>query len=53
MNRKLYEHHTYIREHFEDMPEVALWRWTEGLQRIARSVAARQGPAPRALFTDG
>ena len=26
--RKLSEHRTYIREHFEDMPEIEHWRWT-------------------------
>jgi xylulose-5-phosphate/fructose-6-phosphate phosphoketolase len=28
-NRKLQEHTIYIREHFEDMPEIANWRWTD------------------------
>jgi xylulose-5-phosphate/fructose-6-phosphate phosphoketolase len=23
----LRRHHTYVREHFEDMPEIAQWRW--------------------------
>ena len=28
-NRKLYEHHVYIREHLEDMPEIKNWHWTK------------------------
>ncbi len=27
-NQKLREHHAYIREHLEDLPEIANWRWT-------------------------
>jgi xylulose-5-phosphate/fructose-6-phosphate phosphoketolase len=27
--RKLFDHNAYIREHFEDMPEIAQWRWTD------------------------
>jgi xylulose-5-phosphate/fructose-6-phosphate phosphoketolase len=26
--RKLVDHHAYIREHLDDMPEIANWRWT-------------------------
>ncbi len=27
-NGMLEKHHAYVREHFEDMPEIASWRWT-------------------------
>ncbi|HXQ26059.1 MAG TPA: phosphoketolase family protein [Candidatus Acidoferrales bacterium] len=27
--RKLFDHNAYIREHFEDMPEIVQWRWTD------------------------
>jgi len=27
-NAKLEEHHSYIREHLHDMPEIENWRWT-------------------------
>ena len=26
----LARHHDYIREHFEDMPEITGWRWSSG-----------------------
>lgn len=29
LRRKLFDHNAYIREHFEDMPEIAQWRWTD------------------------
>ncbi len=27
-DQKLREHHAYIREHLEDLPEISNWRWT-------------------------
>lgn len=29
LRRKLFDHNAHIREHFEDMPEIAQWRWTD------------------------
>lgn len=33
-NRKLYEHHVYIREHLEDLPEIRNWRWTSDFSEL-------------------
>jgi xylulose-5-phosphate/fructose-6-phosphate phosphoketolase len=53
MNRKLFEHHTYIREHFEDMPEVALWRWTDDFSESTEPLPLAKGQPRSQLFTDG
>jgi xylulose-5-phosphate/fructose-6-phosphate phosphoketolase len=42
-NRKLYEHHAYIREHFEDLPEIRNWSWTKDFS---------EGTAPPPLAKD-
>jgi xylulose-5-phosphate/fructose-6-phosphate phosphoketolase len=53
MNEKLFEHHNYIREHFEDMPEVALWRWTSNFRESLEPLPLAKGQPRAALFTDG
>ena len=52
MEQKLQEHHSYIREHFEDMPEVALWRWTSDLSESKDPLPLAKGQPRAALFTD-
>jgi len=52
MNRKLFEHHAYIREHFEDMPEIALWRWTSDFSESRDPLPLAKGQPRSQLFTD-
>jgi xylulose-5-phosphate/fructose-6-phosphate phosphoketolase len=52
MDRKLFEHHAYIREHFEDMPEVALWRWTDDFSESREPLPEAKGQPRSQLFTD-
>ena len=52
MQRKLFEHHSYIREHFEDMPEVALWRWTSDFSEPRGPLPLAKGQPRSQLFTD-
>jgi hypothetical protein len=52
MKRKLFEHQTYIHEHFEDVPEIALWRWTSDFSELTTPLPAAKGQPRRGLFTD-
>jgi xylulose-5-phosphate/fructose-6-phosphate phosphoketolase len=45
--------HTDIVEHFEDMPEVALWRWTSNFSESLEPLPLAKGQPREALFTDG
>jgi xylulose-5-phosphate/fructose-6-phosphate phosphoketolase len=53
MNRKLYEHQAYIREHFEDLPEIALWRWTKDFGQPREPLPLAKGQPRSQLFSDG
>src|ERR1700730_9634724 len=53
MGRKLYDHNAYIREHFEDMRKVALWRWTPDLSESTNPLPLAKGQPQAQLFTDG
>lgn len=50
-DRKLYEHYTYIRENFEDLPEIADWSWTADFSEPPAPPPLAVGQPRAALFT--
>lgn len=51
-DRKLYEHHSYIRQNFEDLPEIVNWSWTPDFSDPAAPPPLAVGQPRAALFTD-
>jgi xylulose-5-phosphate/fructose-6-phosphate phosphoketolase len=49
-NLKLTEHHYYIREHLEDMPDIRNWHWTPDFSDPTGP--PRMANAPNQAFTD-
>jgi xylulose-5-phosphate/fructose-6-phosphate phosphoketolase len=51
-NRKLYEHHDYIRQYLEDMPEIRNWRWTSNFSEGSTPAPLAKGHPRGNMFSD-
>jgi xylulose-5-phosphate/fructose-6-phosphate phosphoketolase len=49
---QLRRHHTYIREHFEDMPEIRNWHWTADFSQPDSPPPLAKGHTRGQTFTD-
>lgn len=51
-HRQLTRHHQWIREHFEDLPEIRHWQWTADFSESLQAQSMAHGQARRQAFTD-
>ena len=49
---QLTRHHQWIREHFEDLPEIRHWQWTADFSESLQAPSMAHGQARRQAFTD-